>query len=141
MELTAKQRSNNTNLKPFAKGQSGNPNGRPKKEKCFGDNARELLQATELHIELTLASGKKKVIGLTSTKNFYHGLVGALIVEGLQGNVQAIKELIDRADGKVPDKIDMNAHMHDERGAQVDEFMNKLDPETRKKVLDASKSG
>jgi len=39
-KTTVKQRGNNGNLKPFKKGTSGNPKGRPKKEACIPDILR-----------------------------------------------------------------------------------------------------
>jgi len=77
-------------------------------EHCFSDTARELLRASALDIAYTVGKGKDKKIEklhLSTTKNFYHGLVAALINEGLQGNVKAIQELVNRADGKVADRV------------------------------------
>jgi len=106
-----KQNRNNKKARPWLKqwkpGQSGNPAGRPPKEKTFSDTARMLLSATTIDITLTDGKGKEKRIFLKSTKNFYHGLVAALIVEGLKGNVNAIKELIDRAEGRPPQAISL----------------------------------
>ncbi|KKM26665.1 hypothetical protein LCGC14_1582460 [marine sediment metagenome] len=92
--------------RPFEKGQSGNPNGRPKKENTFSDTAIELLGASEIDIKYTI-NGKEKEIRLESNKNIYFGLVSALILEGLKGDVRAIKELIDRTEGKAVQKIDL----------------------------------
>ena len=41
-ETIEKQRSNKDNLKPFKKGQSGNPKGRPKKSKCIPEILRKI---------------------------------------------------------------------------------------------------
>ena len=68
---------------PFQKGQSGNPNGRPKSSKLFNDMLR-----------LALAS---------KTGDINDGLrviVRALIAKALGGNMQAIKEVADRLDGR-----------------------------------------
>ena len=95
----------------YKKGESGNPLGRPKKEKTFSDTARLLLAANELDIDLIITKDgkvKKRNIHLETTKSFYHGLVSALISEGMKGNVHAIKELIDRADGKVKERIELD---------------------------------
>ena len=92
------------------KGYSGNPKGRPPKEKSFSDTARRLLNATELDIDLiTEKDGEKKVekVKFTANQGLYHALVCALLKEGMRGNVQAIRELIDRADGKVREKVDL----------------------------------
>lgn len=93
----------------WKKGQSGNPKGRPPMEKCFSDTARLILNATELNIDLIVeTNGKKRVnkIAYKAKRGFYHALVCALLKEGMSGNVQAIKELIDRSDGKVKEMIE-----------------------------------
>lgn len=92
--------------RPFKKGQSGNPNGRPKKENTFSDTAVELLESSSIEIKYTL-NGEEKEMVLQSSKNIYCGLVSALIVQGLKGDVRAIKELIDRTEGKAVQKIDL----------------------------------
>ncbi len=106
-KLEGKKRSL-ANLQPAQKGEVRNPYGRPKKEHTFSDTARELLSAEELCIEITLTDGKKKRIELKSTKNFHYGLVAALIVEGLKGNVQAIRELVDRVEGKAAQNLQIS---------------------------------
>lgn len=83
--------------------------GRPKKEHTFSDTARELLKAKALDIDFVVEKDgkrKEKNIHLETTVNFYHGLVVALISEGLKGDTRAIKELIDRSDGKVTEKVE-----------------------------------
>ena len=83
----------------FKPGQSGNPNGRPSNVNTFSNTARELLAADEINITWSL-NGKPKTLNVKGNKDFYHGLVAALIMEGLKGNVQAIRELVDRTEGK-----------------------------------------
>lgn len=93
----------------WKKGQSGNPKGRPKKGKAFSDIARQLLSAKKIDIRFTVPINgefKTKRLYVDSDKSVYHGLVGVLISEGLKGNVQAIKELIDRAEGKAREFVD-----------------------------------
>jgi hypothetical protein len=94
----------------FLPGISGNPNGRPKKEKAFSEIARNLLASNKIDIEYTFPSGgtmKTAKVHLESTKTIYHGLVAALVKEGMEGNVQAIKELIDRTEGKAHESVAM----------------------------------
>ena len=83
----------------FIKGESGNPNGRPKLGSTFSETARELLEAKEINVSWTM-NGKTKRLSLESDKDMYHGMVAALIIEGLKGNTKAIRELIDRTEGK-----------------------------------------
>ena len=91
-------------------GQCANKNGRPRKEKCFSDIARSLLGAKKIDIEYTFPSGgtmKTAKVHIESDKTIYHGLVCALVKEGMDGNVQAIKELIDRTEGRAKENMDL----------------------------------
>lgn len=77
-------------------GQSGNPLGRPKKDwtwkDLFVDAAEEMKETKQGRMQV------KRIIA----KRLFH--------MAMQGNVQAIKEVIDRMDGKAIDKqeVDMN---------------------------------
>ena len=112
--MVDKQRINNEGGctgKGFVKGTSGNSNGRPKKERCFSDIARKLLDAHSLDIEITTVKDgvdSVETVKIETTECLYYALVTALIKEGLNGNTQAINQLIDRADGKVKEKIEMD---------------------------------
>ena len=107
-----KKRGNIATLKPQRAGEpSHNPHGRPKKDKCFGDIAREMMDSKEIEISLTLPSGVVKKIGIKSDKTIKQSIIAAMIREAMTGNLQAAKELIDRVDGKVTEKIDVkNSH-------------------------------
>lgn len=69
---------------PFEKGKSGNPNGR-RKEKKFTQALAAALEAED----------KVKLYQLRDK----------LIAEGLKGESWAMKEIIDRYEGKVPQPI------------------------------------
>jgi len=89
----------------FEKGKSGNPNGRPKQEKCFSAIARQLLKAKRLDISCAftnLKTGKleSKHFEIESEKTIYHALVAVLAAKGLGGDIKAIQELVDRVEGK-----------------------------------------
>ena len=83
----------------FKPGQSGNPKGRPKKEHTFSDTAREMLAATSIDVTWTI-NGKVKTLHLQSTKNMHYGMAAALIMESLKGNVNAVRELVNRVEGR-----------------------------------------
>lgn len=93
-EPTEKQRTNreisNANLKPFQPGQSGNPSGRPLKDICITSLVKELLEQEaeggKTHAQLVAEA----IVKLSEDHHF-------------KGNVSAIKELLDRVEGKVPD--------------------------------------
>ena len=106
-----KQRKKNGGVtgKGWVKGKSGNPSGRPKKGSSWSDVANQLLDATELDISLTLPNGKKHQItcNIEGGNTIRHAVVGALIVEALKGNIQAIRELADRTEGKPAQKAEV----------------------------------
>ena len=67
----------------FVKGTSGNPAGRPKKENCITSWLKELLEEE---------NGGGQPVARTIAKK--------LITESKKGEPWAIKELLDRAEGK-----------------------------------------
>ena len=73
---------------PWVKGQSGNPLGRLKSEKPFVD---------ALHIAVAEAGA--------DDKPKLRLIAQALVNKALEGDVAAIKEVADRLDGKVPQRI------------------------------------
>ena len=80
---TKKQRGNTDNLKPFKKGQSGNPNGRPKKEHCIAD----LLKVSGTDV---LEDGRTKL----------QAIVDELYKKAQGGDLKAMEMIFDRIDGK-----------------------------------------
>lgn len=106
-KTTGKQRSL-ANLKPRWKpGESGNYKGRPRKEQAFADITREMLSSKEIDIMLTRPDGRTSAIKIKSSESMRHAIIAALIREGIGGNVQAARELIDRTDGKATDKLSL----------------------------------
>lgn len=71
------------NAVKFKKGQSGNPNGRP--PKLF---EAALIRALKQEDPKTKANALRRI-------------ADALVTEACNGNVQAIKEIAERTDGKV----------------------------------------
>lgn len=87
----------------FTKGVSGNPNGRPRREKTYQTAARELLASNEIKITFNVRNGSevvKKTIDISSDHNMYYALAATMIIEGLKGNHQAVKDMIDRTEGR-----------------------------------------
>lgn len=101
--MAEKQRKNSdgtakrlANLKPFQKGQSGNPEGRPEGTKNRATILRRLLEtATDFTNPLTL---KKETLPLEEQ------IMIALIARAKRGDIAAIKEIQDTLYGKVVDK-------------------------------------
>ena len=92
-------RINNLKGKGWKPGQSGNPNGRPKKGKAWADVANELLDSNEIDI-IMKKDGKVKRLNLEANKSFRHAVIVGQINAAMKGNVQAARELADRTEGK-----------------------------------------
>ena len=89
-----KKRGNPQNLKPFKKGQSGNPKGRPKKGHAIADILNEI--------------GEEKVTvnGLETTKK--RVVLMKVYAEALKGQNWAVHFIADRTEGKAVEKIEVN---------------------------------
>ena len=96
--------------KGWKPGQSGNPAGRPKKISSWSEQAKELLQASEIDIGITLPDGQKKRLKLKveDGKTILHAVIGSLILEALNGNIPAMRELADRTEGKPAQKLEVD---------------------------------
>ncbi len=92
--------ANEQNLKPWKKGQSGNPQGTPKGTRNRSTIVRELLEAKATDGE----SGQ-----------IVDQLVLALVEKALSGDVPAARELFDSAYGKITDKVE-NTHSYTQMG-------------------------
>lgn len=73
------------NLKPFKKGQSGNPKGRPK--------------------GTSITSRLKKLCEQAEGQG-YEAIAQAMFKAAMKGDFRFCKEIIDRIDGKIPDKVE-----------------------------------
>lgn len=84
--------ANEKNLKPFQKGQSGNPNGRPKKLPGLDQLLADVL------------SDEKD--GITAAE----AILRAIRLKAVKGDVRAAELLLDRAYGKSSQPIDLNVN-------------------------------
>ena len=102
MSKADKQQGNSKRVfgKPFKKGQSGNPKGRPKKGEAWADVANQLLDSNEIDITMKMSNGKIKNLNLEADKSFRHAVIIGQIKQAMDGNVQAARELADRTEGK-----------------------------------------
>jgi hypothetical protein len=101
----------------FKKGETGNPHGRPKLAQTFAEVARKMMSAKKVDVEYTVIEddGQEKIKHIkieTHEKNIYHGLVAALIKDGMRGNVNSITQLIDRTEGKALQTIEQKQDIH-----------------------------
>ena len=91
--------------KGFRKGQSGNPKGRPKKEKCLPD----LLRWAGAHkCPADLMAKMQKTFGLKlkgAGLTVDQAIALRVCLEALNGDVQAIRYIADRTEGKAVDHL------------------------------------
>ena len=100
------------NLEPFKKGQSGNPNGRPKGSRNRATIVREWLEVQqEINNPIT---GQKEKLQQQDI------ITLALIKQAREGNVRAWEALMDSAHGKVVNLHDVN----NGDGKNLPEWMN-----------------
>jgi hypothetical protein len=92
------------NLKPAKKGEVRNPQGinrkRPWTDRMF-QHGEELLEATDEGKQI------RKALKLPDTATWADAAVRRLMREALKGNIQAIKEMADRTEGKPPERIEI----------------------------------
>ena len=103
-----KQVNNRHTKTTWVKGQSGNPNGRPKKSTSWSEIANDLLDSNEIMIVYSTSKETKDLhLKVDKNKTIRHAIVSALINEAMSGNIQAIKELYDRTEGKPAQKLEI----------------------------------
>lgn len=97
--------ANNENLKPFKKGQSGNPFGLPKGTRHFATIANAILDTLTV---LDVGEGVK--IEMTRREAMAYRLIkDAIESEDPAARVRAARELLDRIDGKAKQTLDIEA--------------------------------
>jgi len=127
------------NLRPCKKGETHNPKGRPPKELTFSDTAREILSSNSLNITYTFPGKKDTVtkhIELKTSKTFYHGLVSALLNEGLSGNVMAARELVNRVQGMPKQEVDIQSKGKQITNSPVIQVVDRETAKVIKEMLD-----
>jgi hypothetical protein len=100
---TIKGRNGGT-LKPFKKGQSGNPKGRPKGLTTFKVSLQKILDA-EIEVDGLMTNGRDALCSILFKK-----AIG-------EGDMKAISEIMDRTDGKPLQatlNVDANERVADE---------------------------
>lgn len=97
MILNNKEMDKKSGLKPFKKGQSGNPAGRPVGSRNMKTVLQEILDSDlDLKNPLTGEKGRLEV---------RQALLMRLIKKGLGGDLFAIREVWDRVDGPIKESI------------------------------------
>ena len=88
----------------FKPGEVANPKGRTPNIRTFSETVCDLLDAKIIDVSWTI-NNKKKTLHLESNKNMHYGVVSAIIMEALKGNIQAANMLADRLEGKPKQNI------------------------------------
>jgi len=90
------------NPKPFVKGQSGNPNGRPKGLRNRSTVIREFFEAS--------MKGKNPITGKDEELTVEQRVILSMLNQAInKGNTQAVNFLYDSLYGKIQDKLDVTS--------------------------------
>jgi hypothetical protein len=103
----------------FKPGETGNKNGRPKLTKLTEALREQLAEVSPNAPERTVAEV----------------IARALIREAVSGNVQAIRELADRTEGKPMQKVDLDVQVNDWRTEAQKYGLSERDILTEAKLL------
>jgi hypothetical protein len=95
--------ANNENLRPFQKGQSGNPNGRPK-----GVPTAKTILERFMSIE---QNATNELTGELENLSVAEQMHLAQIKKAKEGDLFAYKEIIDRLEGKSKQSIELDANV------------------------------
>jgi hypothetical protein len=113
MSLTDNSGNNSgvANIVPhqFRPGQSGNPGGRPKKQPITDYLIDQLDQPIPEAMKAKLPPIFVEVYGTEAT--FGQVLAFKLVAQGLKGDMQAAKEILDRVEGKVTKHLEHSGHL------------------------------
>ena len=107
--------ANEENLKPFKKGQSGNPKGRPAGSKGRSTICRKWLETPEKF--------KNPITGGMEWMSQEDIGTLALVKKMRSGDVRAYKELMDSGYGTAKDTVDINTN---NVGVDIDELMARM---------------
>ena len=114
----------------FQPGQSGNPNGRPKRNHALSEQLRAMMASKEIQVEVTIKNmdGKKEIKKweLKSSHDFNTIVAMALIEKAVKGDVFAFNTIADRLEGK-PVQTNLNLEDSDEfKNLSIEEKQEKL---------------
>ena len=108
-----RQRERDPTKTSFKKGVSGNPKGRPPKDRCVSNLVQAFGKSKSVKVCYTVydpdGTTSKEQFKLNSDSSLLHALVARLYSEALSGNMIAAKEIIDRIDGKAPQSMDLTS--------------------------------
>jgi len=102
---------NEQNLKPFKKGQSGNPKGKPKGTVSITTHLKRLMNKKISVPELTGSDDKLTVKELIALR---------LIKDAIDGKHHAQNIILERLEGKVTQKVEQNTTVVDMPSIYID---------------------
>ena len=118
--------ANNENLKPWPKGVSGNPGGRP--------TNKPLTEAYQSRMNEELPNALRKVkvgrawIELPKGSTFLDLISFGQCLEAAKGNTATAKEIADRVEGRVPKPVQALASVGDGLEVRVIHLGSESDP-------------
>jgi hypothetical protein len=100
---------NNTNLKPFKPGESGNPSGRPKRQPLTDYLKEQLEKEIPQSMLDAMKEGLRTVFfEVYGPKPTFGQMIAFKLVQmSAKGDVIAMRELLDRVEGKVTQKTQL----------------------------------
>lgn len=113
---------------PFKKGQSGNPDGRPPGSLSFKAIAEKLLDG-----KITIEQAGERVQITRKEKMILNIINDAVNDEDPNTRLKALAYLMDRTEGKVPDKVDLTIDEAIKSGSE-------LSKEAEQRILEALKN-
>lgn len=123
-------KARNANLRPWPKGKSGNPKGRPKGRTLTEDIRAELAKAPPPEI-------LRKYRGLAGDVLSSELLAVVVVRKALQGDFRYFKEIIDRMDGKTAQPIALK----NEAPLTLNEFFCRMNEEAEARARARGRDG
>jgi hypothetical protein len=104
-----KRAASTANLKPFKPGESGNPGGRPKRNPLTDYLKEQLEQEIPQSMLDAMKDGPRLVfLEVYGDKPTFGQMIAfKLVAMSAKGDVMAIRELLDRVEGKVAQKTQL----------------------------------
>ena len=118
----------------FKKGKSGNPRGRIKNEVAISELTRKLLESKEIKVEYSFPKDGvmvKKQMYLECDRPLNDLMIFQLINQGMDGDIAAIREVLDRGYGKAPQHTDITT-----AGAKITQRVYKITEQKQKETLE-----
>jgi ribosomal protein L18E len=113
-------------LKPFQKGQSGNPAGRPKTAILSNAIRKKLTEIDETDPQ---------------RRTYAEILVEQLVMKAKTGDVQALKEIADRTEGKARQSVSLTTDKHERYEREIETMIEAAEslgePCTREEAIAA----